>query len=443
MDSSSGTTLRTGTGWMGKTATDAYIGEDSNYLVLIPLISSPMRHFSLWFLCIFLTLGGLFFFLLGSDSRVDESLHLEQIWRFQQGDFALSPVLPQLPGYHLLLAGLGWLAGDSSLPVMRAFNLAFGVLLVIVFAGALQAVHHKVPANRLMQFVFFPIILPFSFLVYTDNLSLLLILLGFYLGWQRRFALAGLACFLSLLIRQNNIIWLILVAYLSYSRREKSGWGRKELPGLVRDFWVFGVDLAAFGIFVLVNGGVAVGHREFHPTGITDTGNLFFFLFLYSLFFLPAIVVRFPRIARFARNQPVITLAAAACLLVLYLFTFQTNPHAWNKIWGDYFVRNAILLFFTSHLLLKLLFFVPVLLAVLDILANPLKQPAFALTYPLTILYLLPSWLVDPRYTIIPFAFLLLFRDEENATVETDTTIYYVLTSLILLIGIRYDLFFL
>ena len=58
-------------------------------------------------------------------------------------------------------------------------------------------------------------------------------------------------------------------------------------------------------------------------------------------------------------------------------------------------------------------------------------------------LSLLPSWLIEQRYYIVPFALLMLFRDEEAPWLENLSLVYAICVSAWLLAGIRDFRFFL
>ena len=70
-----------------------------------------------------------------------------------------------------------------------------------------------------------------------------------------------------------------------------------------------------------------------------------------------------------------------------------------------------------------------------SIAVSELKKKNLYLIYPLTVLYLLPSWIVDPRYIILPIALFLLFRREANAKVEVGILFFFILASLASYIG--------
>jgi alpha-1,2-glucosyltransferase len=368
---------------------------------------------------------------------VDEQTHFDQIDRYVQGTYTWDPRLPQLPGYHILMAALARIYGDWwywSFKTLRTINLVFGLLSIVVFARILELIHGKVDDNRVMQYVFCPLVLPFFCLNYTEISSLLLVLLGFYCGLQRHYNLSGLALCLSVFIRQNNVIWLMMLPFIFQANEGGFRFDREGLARLVKSYWISLLGLVAFAVFVYLNGGVALGDKWTHPTGKLYSGNLFLMLLIYFLFFLPSILVHLPRLVRFGWGSPYTPLVVAV-LFSLYMFNLLVDHH-YNQLTG-YYLHNTLMKYVTSTVVLRLLFFIPILIAVLDIAANQLQQKVFVLVYPATALFLMPSWLIEARYCMIPVVLLLLFRKEENPGVERITTIMWVIASFLLIRGIQ------
>jgi alpha-1,2-glucosyltransferase len=104
------------------------------------------------------------------------------------------------------------------------------------------------------------------------------------------------------------------------------------------------------------------------------------------------------------------------------------NDHPHNTERGDFFLRNAILIYFSSTAVRKLLFFVPVAVTWLCVSAVPLKKPWWIL-YPFTILFLLPEWLVEQRYYLIPLSVFMLARDQTSPRSERLQTVLFFIGS--------------
>ena len=80
---------------------------------------------------------------------------------------------------------------------------------------------------------------------------------------------------------------------------------------------------------------------------------------------------------------------------------------------------------------------------VLSLAVTPLVRPQYLLLYPFTVLFLVPSWLVEQRYTLIPFTLFLLMRRPASAPVELATWLWMLPFTAYFLWGIEAGHFFL
>src|SRR5689334_17227873 len=99
-----------------------------------------------------------FFFTRGAID--DEMRHQPQIDRFAHGDFTLADNLAMTPGYHAFMALIARVIGTTSLEALRTVNVVISAVCIGVFALLLRQVYGRVSTQRLIQFSFFPIILP-------------------------------------------------------------------------------------------------------------------------------------------------------------------------------------------------------------------------------------------------------------------------------------------
>jgi len=79
-----------------------------------------------------------------------------------------------------------------------------------------------------------------------------------------------------------------------------------------------------------------------------------------------------------------------------------------------------------------------VLLALLSLASTPLTTPAAYALYPYWVLALLPAWLVDPRYHILPFALFVLLRKPGPIAAEVALLPWFLGWSLLLWFGITH-----
>lgn len=358
--------------------------------------------------------------LLDNPAMVDEIQNRGQAYAFAAGDWTVNPHVTVVPGYHVVLAGMCRVTGWTSLAGMRFFTLLFSFGAVAVFSMLARLLSIDDPPTRSLQFVFLPVLFPFLFLLYTDVLSLLLVLSLFFFATRKRFVLAGLFGLLSCGVRQNNVLWVGLALVMAYL--EAYGWQWRPPRGSLRKFWPFLVPGLVFVVYVVVNGGVAFGDTAAHPSFSMHLTNVWFLLFISFFLFLPLAVAHRKDMVEVARRWWV--WAAGAGLLVLFAFTF-INDHPYNLILSEYYLRNRLLIFFTSSWVWKTAFFVPAALAVVFFAVVPLRKNWWLL-YPATVFFLVPSWLVEQRYYLIPLTLFLLARRDEGKIVERVQLLWFV-----------------
>ena len=144
-------------------------------------------------------------------------------------------------------------------------------------------------------------------------------------------------------------------------------------------------------------------------------------------------------IGRFIKRKPWL-LPVIFLFFLFYLFTFQ-NTHPWNQ--AQYFIRNKLLVYFTVSIWRKAVFFLPIVYSLLSLSVIKLQKKEFYLLYPFTFIYLLPLWLVEQRYYMVPFVFFLIFRNKLPAGQERLLFAYQFLLSIFIFWGIAYGKFFL
>jgi len=193
-------------------------------------------------------------------------------------------------------------------------------------------------------------------------------------------------------------------------------------------------------VFVVLNEGVAVGDREAHSAFGFFLGNIYFCLFLTFFLFFPVFVSY--RKVLCERLKEWETLLLLLGIFIVYLLTFSTR-HPYNQVDYTFFLRNKVLLFFSTTLAGKVLFFLPIAGSVLFFSEVVLCERPFFLLYPATFLFLLPVSLIEQRYYLIPFALFLAMREQRSGTAEVSMVLLSVMTALFFVYGITHRLFFL
>ncbi len=370
---------------------------------------------------------------------VDEEENLVQIRMLLHGQFHEFQYIATTPAYHAIIALLAWLLNAQSLSLIRLLSLMLGLSAVAGFFIAARHLDAMDAPLATSQFFFLPILLPFFFLLYTDVLSLGLLVFSVYGALTHREKLAGTAGILAVVVRQNQIVWLLFVFLLLYLIENGYSMDREAIKNHLRRSWIFLIGFAAFALFVLLNHGIAIGDCKMHPPFTFHLGNVYFSLFLFLIVFLPMHLANFPKVCALIRRNPWL-LAVLGLLLSIYLPTF-TNTHPYNFVHG--FLRNVVLELATLALWTKLLFFIPIAYTILSIAVTPLKKPVFYLVYPFWILTLVPAWLIEERYYLAAFSLFLLFRERQSLSIEYASLVYSMATGFFFLWGISRRWFFL
>lgn len=204
-------------------------------------------------------------------------------------------------------------------------------------------------------------------------------------------------------------------------------------------FFIWGVFLLSF-LFLWIGGVVGSGYaKNFVHFSWTLFGNIYFFLFISFVLFLPRQIAALPRIYTFLRGKKWMV----AVLFLFYLFFLATfaidNPFN-HTTW---FIRNALLEFFTRDIFSKSVFFIFLAYSLLAYIVSPFHFRWGYLIYPFIVLYLLPYWLIETRYYFIPLTLFLLLTKSPNSRVEGVQTFWNILLSVYIFEGIVTLKFFL
>lgn len=391
------------------------------------------------FVLIFAVFIAAFLFFKDAVPKADEKVHYKQIETYINGHSDLHVALTTIPGYHSTIATIAEIFSLSSIQSIRLITFIFSLLLVIVFYLLLKKIHKDLPISKFFLLCFFPILFPFFFLIYTDIFSLVLILSSFYLLLNKKYITSGILGILSILVRQTNIIWLLFFcAYVFY---EKYGFRftKNKLISLAKDCWVFILGFISFFIFLIINKGVAIGDKAMHPPFTFQLENIFFLLFLFFFLFLPLNIANFKKIYQSIKKNKGIILFVLLTFLV-FIITFRVNHPLNTNNFG--YLRNNLLLYIDSALYLKILFFIPVAYSIFSISVIKLKEKVHYLLYPFTLLSLIPCWLIEQRYYLIPFILFIVFSKKNSILIEIPTIFIYIVVSVIFIIGMRYGFFY-
>ena len=152
-----------------------------------------------------------------------------------------------------------------------------------------------------------------------------------------------------------------------------------------------------------------------------------------TLLFLPQVIFNLKKIIFLVIKKPWLILFLVG-LGVVY-FTWFKADNFFNSQHYNYHLRNLLLNTMKLSLLLNLLFLVTALVGFLYLLTIKLETQFLLLFFGFSIVFLGTSWLIEERYLIIPFVFLLLFKPVENRKIELIQVVYFILINSFLFWG--------
>ncbi len=335
--------------------------------------------------------------------------------------------ISMVPGFHALLAGLARMA-DSEPPTPQTLRLFCFVLSLLCLPTA-YALSRSLPIGELSlvraaQVYFLPLVFPFHFLIYTDVLALLLALLTLLAcvrRWPLTCAALGLA---TMLVRQTNVVFVAFLLAWSYVDAYGIELSWQRIREHAAKWWGLWACLVAFAGFVLVNGGVTLGNPFDHPLTVSHL-NPRFSLICYAALFLPWLVSQWPRLPGWLRRHA--WWAVAATLAALVLAFFDAPRHFWNDTLSvPIALRNHVLMWMASSWLHRLAVAGALTAALISLAMTPLVNQTATLLYSYWLLVLLPVWLVEPRYHILPLALLVLLRKPGHVMIEAALLLWFV-----------------
>jgi alpha-1,2-glucosyltransferase len=350
---------------------------------------------------------------------VDEWAHFHQVKQFLQGHYTPIDGLTTIPGYHAVVALVERAFDSESLGLARSVTMAFALLAVPAFSGIRRAVAPaEDPTLPTLQFLFFPLFFPFCFLVYTDVPSVALVLWALRCSLTGHHRAAGLFGLLSLLVRQNNIVWIGFIALLQALEIRARHPTREARLRASRSLIPHALNAVAFAGYWVWNGSISMSRvaTEMHPDLTLHAGNLFFMLFLAGVFLSPLMVLWLPNYLRAVPSRPWL-LAIPVAFGALYAVAFVVD-HVANLFGMDYYLRNFILVYVSEHRVASVGFGVTAVAAACALSQVRWQRTSFALLLPVSMVFVSFLWLIEQRYYLIPLALLLALRVLEDRRVE-------------------------
>jgi alpha-1,2-glucosyltransferase len=407
----------------------------------------------LLYLAVISVLAGFFIILKDHALWVDEKGYYAYVAGIIKYHFDLRYIVSQfpkqaaLPTYNIFLALIASLIHKSSIADVRLYTFIINLLSIPIFYWAAKQLDQDCALMKTAQYCFLPIIFPFFFLIYTDFMSLLTVLIVLNFVLRKNYLWAGFFGTVCIFVRQNNLMWVAFAYIYLYFRVNGN---RFSLSLLIRHLiqgWLFILGAILFVLFVIWNKGILCGHSQRNPLAFY-TNNLYFVFFAVFSIFLPVILEKLFQAKKIFQNKTLIIILPL--FFVLYMVTFWNNNmiNHFNEIKelsfdkGMFFLRNRILSIIFSCTAYKALFFVPIVLTIIALLVTRFYEKSQYLLYPTSFVYLAVLWAVEPRYYFISFVLFNLFRKPGRLAIEMSMLIYFMILSLIFYYFMYRNIFF-
>jgi len=368
----------------------------------------------------FLSAG--YFFTKDLPQIADENVHYRQILNtLERSPFTVDPYTVMIPGYHWTVALPSLILHDSRGATLRLTTTVLSFFCILAFYLLAARIDKASAVRRSLLFLSFPLFYPFFSLLYTDIYSMMFIYLSLLMALDRRLWLSGIIGVLSLLVRQNNIVWIAFIALVAYMENYFPQYRWKDVKPWLSKFFFYFLALALLIVFFIWNKGFVLGDRTHQPFSL-NFNNLFLLLFLFFFLFLPFNIANFRKIVAFLTQHKGMWLVLAEVFLVFALF-FKAN-HPYNQF--GRFLHNWILFGMAGSFPSKCIFFIPIAYSILSLCVTPLTKRSFYLIYPFTILYLMPNAVTEIRYCFIPFSLFLALKEPDSPRISLFTLASYI-----------------
>jgi len=357
----------------------------------------------------------------------DEGFHGPQIWHYYTGGTTHFDNITMPSTYHYIIGFIVRQIGYYHDYLLRLINLSVALILLPVFFLAVRRYQPTLAHWRTLQLFFAPLVFPYFFLIYTDLWALLFVTLCFYCSFNRYFGWAAMTGLMAVLIRQDAIIWVGL-AYL-WILTDGLHWRRPwPIKAALSNGLLLGGPMlllfVAFVVFVIHNGGVALGDADAHQVHHYNINNLYVFLFCAWLLFLAPCIQQLPKIVRLLRHRPWVALLLLAGF-VLYMGSVS-NPHGYNNTLFSFFLHNGLLYLMNELLWFRALLYLPIAWMVLTLIVMDYPDQRCYWMLLIIPVAVIAHPLVEPRYYFPAYVLINLWRPALPPAAEVATLVGYI-----------------
>ena len=377
------------------------------------------------------------------DTIGDEGVHSFQIRWFVDGTYQIFKYVTMLPVYHALNAMIVKVLGGTDINYLRFANMLLSLSVIPAFLALAKTFNAQQAYSRTLQFIFIPFLFPLFFLVYTDLLSLALALAMVERTLNKKYIWAAIFAFGAVFVRQPNILWVGYCGLIILLEDEKIEFSQGFLIAYLKKTWPFIIVIAAFGAFVVWNGGVAVGDAEQHQVSYNPS-NFYFFLLVSFALYLPYSLARYKDVTNLLMANKWV-FAVLIIMFFYYMATYE-HPHKYNTKALSFYRHNLFIYYSCDVYWLRILsYFAMAWMALTYIAAARVSRHRvpLILLLPVTLLAIIPMPLIEHRYYFVSLTLFLAMRPPIPEKFTGFIMVYYVVVGAYILYNLSRMIFFL
>src|SRR6202040_3871843 len=117
------------------------------------------------------------------------------------------------------------------------------------------------------------------------------LLLSYFLLMKKEYIFSGLIGLICILVRQDSTIWLLFFAIYIFFDEKNLAFSKQFVYKYLQKTWLYFIGIGVVAFYAFINhGSVALGDVAEHPVSL-HMGNIYLFLLVIWLLFLPMHVV--------------------------------------------------------------------------------------------------------------------------------------------------------